>query len=132
MPNASRIPVTGSYLSFVQPTLLTWNVFFSASAYERGEVGGWPAVEDLVSVVDALCLHDTVAVLGDPRRRPFASHDSEFFDAKRRSGALAVETLNEASKIRAAEAARKRAVLFFGRRHLRKLESWIAEALHAQ
>ena len=129
---ATRQPVTGqasgNYVAFLQPPLMTWNAFFSASAYERNEPGGWAAVEDLVSVVDALCFQEEISVLGDPRHRPFAAHDSSFFDAIRRSKVLTVDSLNDSLRARAAELARKHAVLFFGPRNLRRLESWISEA----
>lgn len=112
---------------FASP-LVTWNVFFSASAFERQEVQSWESIEDLVLLIDLLCLRDRIVVLGDPDRPPFHLHHSRFFDALRESGAIKVRSLPDDQLAVASETAQKHAVVFLGAEHLTQVEDWLSEA----
>lgn len=70
--------------------LVTWNLFFSASAYERQEPLDWTVVDDLSALIDLLALSDSVRVIGDPQHPPFRSHEGYFFKMLRESGAMQI------------------------------------------
>jgi len=71
--------------------LVTWNQFFSASAYERDEPITWSGLEDLSALIDLLCMYDSLVVIGDPANPPFLTHTTDFFGAMRGSRAVDVQ-----------------------------------------
>jgi hypothetical protein len=108
--------------------LVTWNQFFSASAYEREEPISWAVLEDLSSLIDLLCMYDRLRVIGDPDQPPFLTHKTDFFGAMRGSRAIDVH---------APSGPKLEALHSLTRRHLRlclpalpisDVDSWLSKA----
>jgi hypothetical protein len=108
--------------------LTTWNMFFSASWFERGEATHWNSVEDFASLVDLLCFNERIRVLGVPERAPFEKHESALFKYLRSSEVVEVMDIPKVDTARAAESAKKHVVLFVGPTNLETLGTWINEA----
>lgn len=113
---------------FRDPPLTTWNIFFSASWFERDEPTHWNSIADFASLVDLLCFNERLRVLGEPKRLPFEKHSSSMFNYLRASEVMEVTGIRDADLARAAKAARKHAVMFVGPMYLERAEAWIREA----
>ncbi len=109
--------------------LVPWNLFFSASAYERKNEIGWSSIADLSTLIDALCLYDRFVVLGDPEKPPFAAHTSDFFEAFKTADVIKVVSLNLDQESQVSIAVTRHLALFVGEHGLPNLETWIQEAL---
>ena len=70
--------------------LTTWNLFFSAGSYERGEPFSYTALSDLCTLADTFCLYERVFVPGESGKPPFQAHDDLLLAAIRDSGFVTV------------------------------------------
>lgn len=109
--------------------LVTWNLFFSASAYERGEPVSLEVLEDLSALIDLLCLYEELQVLGDPEHPPFLTHQTPFFDGIRESSAVRVTRPDANQEERLATLTRSHLGVFLPSTAAGELDDWVEHAL---
>jgi len=94
--------------------LTGWNIFFSASWYERSEAFTWAALSDLVCLIDLITLHDSLHVLGDASLPPFITHHTPFFEAIKASRLVQVDQPLGDQEARIRSVATRRLELYLG------------------
>lgn len=104
--------------------LVSWNLFYGASAWERDEICDEQALHDFCTFVDLFCLVDQLVVLGEPDIAPFADAKTDFFCAIRDYGITRILSLDDAELNFHEEQIRRHLLFYFGEKNTRAFNEW--------